>query len=480
MKSILGIGVFGVFLALCGCRTTQDVLRDYNGEFQRGVYQRGAKETAELAEGGGGDELLWHLLSGSAYRLSGNPEQAFRHMEAADHCYGANDTKGVFSRGASSSWAMMVNDTVFAYDGGGVDRVFTCLYKAIDFLDQGNPSQARVDLNRAGQYQRNWLFDRRKEIEDARKRFDSDAQRYAKSQSTASSTASGSSAIVSSALSDASLRNQFIQHCGFDPMTDGDVEAIASTKGYMNPYALHVEGVFRWLNGDSDRNELRDAASCLPRSAMAKRDASERRASKVPRDQVWVYIEDGLCPERGEWRCDLPLYFIPGARDYLPYVAMAFPTLQTRAVASDYWRVEDKAPELICDVDSLVRTEYDIYMKGAVTREITRTVIRAGMEIALGILAEKHRKQNDYWAYKLGQVAVAVWAASCTRADTRSWVSLPKRVFAVRIDRPESGRMVVRAAGETVTIELPRGNSMVFLRKPGPTASTIVKKYTAR
>ena len=480
MKRILGIGVVGVLFALCGCRTTEEILRDYNSEFQRGIYQRGASETSELAASGGGDELLWHLLAGSAYRLSGEHEQAFRHMEAADHCYGANDTKGVFSRGASSSWAMMVNDTVFAYDGGGVDRVFTCLYKAIDFLDQNNPSQARIDLNRAGQYQRNWLFDRRKEIEAARKRFDSDAQRYANSQRTTSSTASGSNAIVSSALSDATLRNQFIKNCGFDPTCDGDVEAIASTKGYMNPYELHVEGVFRWLNGDSDRNELRDAASCLPRSSMAKRDASERRANKFPRDQVWVYIEDGLCPERREWRCDLPLFLIPGARDYLPYVAMAFPTLQKRSVASDYWRVEDKTPEIICDVDSLVRTEYDIYMKGAVTREISRTVIRAGMEIALGILAEKHKSQNDYWAYKLGQVAVAVWAASCTRADTRSWVSLPKRVFAARIDRPESGLVTVRAAGETVTISLPRGNSMVFLRKPGSTSPTIVKKYTAK
>lgn len=480
MNRVFGICAFALLVALCGCRTTEEVLRDYNGEFRRGVYLRGANETAELADGGGGDELLWHLLAGSAYRLVGDAEQAYRQMEAADHCYGANDTKGVFSRGVSSSWAMMVNDTVFAYDGGGVDRVFTCLYKAIDFLDRGDASQARVDLNRAGQYQRNWLYDRRKEIADAKQRFDSDAQKYANSQRARSSTASGSSSIVSSALSDASLRNQFITNCGFDPMTDGDVEAIASTKSYMNIYALHVEGIFRWLNDDSDRNELRDAASYLPSSAMARRDAAERRARKFPRDQVWVYIEDGMCPERHEWRCDLPLFIIPGARDYLPYVAMAFPTLQTRSAASDYWRVENRTPEMICDVDALVRTEYDIYMKGAVTREITRTVIRAGMEIALGILAEQHKHQDDYWAYKLGQIAVAVWAATCTKADTRSWVALPKRVFATRIDRPESGRLTVSASGETVTIDLPPGNSMVFLRKPGPMAPTVVKKYTAR
>lgn len=482
MKRNLGVVITLSLLALCGCRTTEEVMRDYNSEFSRGEYRRGANETAELAAEGGNDALLWHLLAGSAYRLAGDDarEAAFRELEAADLAFGDNDMKGVFARGASSSWAMMVNDTVFDYDGGGLERIFSCLYKAIDFLDRGQPSQARIDLNRAGQYQERWLYDRRKEIEEARKRFDDDARSYVNSQRTKGTSSSSNSALVNSAISDGALRNQFIEHCGFDPMQDGDVEKIASAKAYINPYAMHVEGVFRWLNGDSDRNELRDAAKYLPRSPMAKRDAAERRGGRRPRDQVWVYIEDGLCPERHEWRYNLPLFFVPGARDYLPYMSMAFPTLHPRDVASDYWRVDGQTPETICDVDALVKTEYDIYMKGAVTREITRTVIRAGMEIALGILAEQHKKQDDYWAYKLGQIAVAVWAASCTKADTRSWISLPKRVMAIRISRPPSGVVTISASQETINVELPPGNSMVFLRKPGRFAPTVVKKFTTK
>lgn len=478
LRTTLRIAALGLLSALVGCRTTEEVLRDYNAEFPSGIYERGAAETAELAEGGGGDELLWHLMAGAAFRLAGDGTAAFRQLEAADRCFGANDSKGVFSRGASSSWAMMVNDTVFPYDGGGVDRVFACLYKAIDFLDAGNAADARVDLNRAGQYQRNWLFDRKKEIAAAQKRFDADAQRYMNSQRVSYRGAGQTQA--GTILRDADMRRKFVKACGFDPGADGDIAVIASSKAYINPYAMHVEGVFRWLAGDSDRGELRDASSYLPRSSMARRDAAERRAGKAPRGQVWVYIEDGMCPVRGEWRCDLPLWYIPGAREYLPYVAMAFPTLVSRAAASDYWRVEGVAPELVCDVDALVKTEYDLYMKGAVTREITRTIIRAGMEIALGVLAEQHRKQDDYWSYKLAQVGVAVWAAACTKADTRSWPSLPKRVFAARIDRPASGRLTIRAAAETISVDLPPGNSLVFLRKPGPFAKTTVKKYTTR
>lgn len=469
---------------LAGCRTTEEVLRDYDAEFTRGVYSRGACETAELAQDCDGDELLWHLLAGSAYRLDGDAQAAFREMEAADRGYGFNDTKGVFSRGATTTWAMMVNDTVFAYDGGGVDRVFTCLYKAIDFLAAGDTANARVDLNRAGQYQRNWLDDRKKEIAAAQKRFDADAESYIRSQRASGQGVRGSSQQAASVLKDDSLRSQFIQNCGFDPASDADFNTLASTKAFVNAYAMHVEGVFRWLNGDSDRGELRDAAAYLPRAQMARRDAAERRAGRFPRDQVWVYIEDGMCPVRGEWRTDLPLWTIPGAGDYLPYVGMAFPTLVKRQAACDHWRVEDNMPEQVCDVDALVKTEYDIYMKGAVTREITRTIIRAGMEVALGILADEcarshdKNKQNQFWIYKIAQIGVAVWAKACTKADTRSWLALPKRVLAVRIDRPASGRITIRANSETVCVELPPGNSMVFIRKPGAFAPSVVKKHT--
>lgn len=465
---------------MSGCRTTDEVMRDFNADFSAGTYRRGADETASRAESGGADRLLWHQLAASGYRLCGVPDEALRHLDAAEQCYAANDTRGVFASGTATATAMMVNDTLFDYDGGGVDRVFTCLYKAIDFLDAGNADLARVELNRAGQYQQNWLYDRRREIADAKKRFDSDANDYMRSQKVGSSNAGERASQVGSALADRTLRDKFIENCGFDPATGGDVEAIASSGAYMNAYALHVIGLFRWLTRSSDRNELRDAAAMRLSPGVVKRDAAECRDGATPRDQVWVFIEDGLCPARSEWRCDLPLFVIPGARDYLPYVAMAFPTLQNRGAGANWWYVEGEQPELLCDVDALVKTEYDIYMKGAVTREITRTVIRAGMEIALGILAEEHKKQNDYWAYKLGQVGVAVWAAACTKADLRSWTALPKRVLVARIARPESGVVGIRADGESFSFDVPPGNSMVFLRKPGPNAPTVVKKYTCR
>lgn len=461
--------------AFAGCRTADDVMRDYDAGFAAGAYSAGAAETDSLAAKGGDDALLWHQLAGAAMRLDGDDDGARRNLDAAEHCYAANDTRGIFSRAASASFAMMTNDAMFPYDGDGVDRVFTCLYKAIDFLAAGAEDKARVELNRAMQYQKNWLYDRRKDIEAARKRFAADSERYIRSQKASIAGARERARLAAAPLADAQFCRYVAANCAFDPSRDGDLEKLAGAKAYLNPYALHLTGLFRWLAGDSDRNELRDAAALARRSRTAQRDAAGRKARETPRDQVWVYIEDGLCPRRREWRFSLPLYYIPGAARYLPYVGMALPTLEYRAAGAADWRVAGAPTELLADIDAMVKAEYDIYMKEALAREISRTVIRACMEIALGILAERHKNQDDFWAYKAAQIGVAIWAAACTKADLRSWTALPKRVLVARVARPADGRLDISCGRHALTVALPPGNSIVFIRKSGPDAEPVAK-----
>ena len=74
-------------------------------------------------------------------------------FDAAEDAMHENDTTSLFAKGGEGALAMMTNDRVFAYDGGGQDRIFTCLYKAIDYMTSGNNDAARTELNRAGQHQ---------------------------------------------------------------------------------------------------------------------------------------------------------------------------------------------------------------------------------------------------------------------------------------------------------------------------------------
>ena len=468
-----------VALGVAGCRTTKEVLDDYEANLVAGNYAALPGEAAELAAEGDDSSLLWNLLAGGGFYLTDDKAQARTHFDAAEDAMQRNDATSVFARGAEGGLAMMTNDRAFAYDGGGQDRVFTCLYKAIDFMCAGQVGPARTELNRALQHQENWIWERRKDVEAAGKKMAADADAYM-AQKRDAQVSGDRAQQTANVLADASFAAQVRAQCGFDPARSGNLETLAASD-YLNAYAQHVCGVFRWLDGDGGLGALKTAVACAPGSPAA-RDAAEAAQGAKPANQVWIWVEDGLCPVREEWRVDLPLALLPYAGRYVLYAGMALPYLRPRAAAAASWRVEaggavtPLAP--LADVDHLVKTEYDVYMRGALTREITRTVVKTGVQIALGVAADNTKDDNHRLALRLSQLGVATWAMSTTAADLRSWTTLPKSVRCVRIDRPADGRIDVLADNQRIQLTVPPGNSMVFLRKPGAAALPVAKQVT--
>ncbi len=462
-----------------GCRTTKDVLNDYEVALSTGDYARPVQETSELAAEKDGSRLLWQLLAGGALYMSDERDRAVAMFDAAEDAMQANDATSVFARGGEGALAMMTNDRAFDYDGGGQDRIFTCLYKAIDYMASGRRDAARTELNRAGQHQENWLWERRKDIDAAARKMEADANAYAKKQQ--SSVQGDRSQQVSTVLGDASFQAQIREKCAFDPATSGNLDVLAP-KDYTNVYVEHVTGIFRWLSGDGARNHLKDVAALCPANAVVARDFADVERGGRPANQVWIYVEDGLCPCREEWRLDLPLGLLPFVGRYVIYAGMALPYLRERAHGAINWSVAAGGQNVpmapLADVDALVKTEYDVYMRGALTREITRTIVKIGAQVALGVTAENVSDRNTYLALKASQFGVAAWASTTTAADLRSWTALPKTVKVARVDRPSGGRLEVVADGQRIQIDVPPGNTMVFLRKPGPSAYPVVKMAT--
>lgn len=468
----------GLLACTVGCRTTKDVLDDYERNLAAGAYTDLPGEAAELAAKGDDSSLLWHLLAGGGFYLADAKADALRHFDAAEDAMQKNDATSVFAQGATGGLAMMTNDRAFPYDGGGQDRIFACLYKAIDYMCAGNVGAARTELNRAAQHQENWIWERRKDVEAAAARMDKDADAYAAKQEV---KAEGDRAQqTASVLADASFAAQIREKCAFDPAQSGNLATLTAAD-YMNAYVQHVCGVFRWLDGDGGRSFLKDAATLAPASAAA-RDFTEADAGAKPKNQVWIWVEDGLCPAREEWRIDLPLLLLPYAGRYVLYAGMALPYLRPRDVGAESWQVQAGGVATpfaeSANMDKLLKTEYDVYMRGALTREITRTVVKTGAQIALGVAADNSGDWRHQTALRVAQAGVAAWAASTTAADLRSWTALPKTVKCVRIDRPADGRLDVLADNQRIQLAVPEGNTMVFLRKPSPQALPVVKQVT--
>ncbi len=458
-----------------GCRTVDDVITDYRAGIAAGNYAACAKEPAELAAEEGGDRLMWRLMSATAYDLAGETDKAIADFDFAEDIMIENDKSSVFSRGVDTANAMMLSDKYFPYDGGGQDRIFTCMYKAVAYGTKGDFTAARTELNRASQHQENWLWERRKNLAAAEERLQKDSKSYSK-ENGGEDNEGQSNVAIQNAVKDGSFRQTVKEAFGVDIFSSSTLDDLKPAD-YQNPYLSHVCGIFRWLDGDGDgRGYLRDANRLRPGNSVVKSDLESCGAGKKPSGQVWIYAEDGLGPRREKWRIDLPLGLIPYAGKYVVYAGLALPRLLEMPAAANSWNAGGVAMEELASVESLMKVEYDVYMRGAIRREITRTIVDVGIQAALGIAAEHANDNRAKYALIASQYAVAGYSAIRRGADTREWASLPKRVFVARVARPADGVVKITADGQNVAeVVLPEGNAMVFVRKPGPLAAASVK-----
>ena len=467
-----------------GCRTNKDILNDYERAMVAGDYASPVAEIEEKADGGGVDELMWRLHAGGSRYLLNDFQSATEQFDKAEDVFLANDKTSVFRQGADGAFAMLSNDRAFPYSGGGEDRIFTCFYKAVDYARNGQPDAARTELNRAAQHQDNWLWERKKEIAEAAERLKEDSDAYAKEKGGSASAGGADSAksdkAVNDAFANAAFSAQVREKCGFDSSADGNVETLAR-KDWLNRYVQHATGVFRLVAGDGDAEVFfRELAEIDPGNVLLKSDLALARVGRRPQNCVWVFVEDGLGPVREEWRLDLPLVLIPYLNRFILYAGMALPYFRYRNAACGSYAIVAGGQTYplveMQDVDRLMKTEFDVYFRGALTREITRTVVKAGVQVALGVVAENCRDNYTRIALKASQVAAAAWAASVTQADLRCWTGLPKKVYAMRVNRPADGRIVISGDGAPVAeVMLPEGNSLVFVRKPSAQAPAVVK-----
>ena len=100
--------------------------------------------------------------------------------------------------------------------------------------------------------------------------------------------------------------------------------------------------------------------------------------------------------------------------------------------------------------------------------------------VAMGSVNDTIEETIDYLmaqGRKVGVVKVRLYRPFSAKALIEA---LPKTVKMARVDRPADGRIVVMADDQRIEINVPHGNSMVFIRKPGAAAAPVVKMVAFR
>lgn len=433
MRALRGGLVAATALAALGCQS--DLRRSVaaiDAAYAAGDFEAASRTAEECANRNGDDaqdRLLWWLEAGRARQAAGSAEASAAWYErAVDEVRPYLDSKAE----ATVTEALVttaVNQTLRTYRATPPERIMLCTLQAANFLARGDPARARVELNRAADFQQDAVARHAAEVNAAQEQVNKEW------------SSKGWSASISS---DAVGRVR--QEQARDAATLGKAS-------FANPFASYLRAAFLIVAGtdagdlQNARADLRAVQEMMPGLACAAADIEliDAGAPAAGRAVTWVFLLTGMAPDYREFRLDIP---IPVGN--VNYVSAAFPILRRRADFVPAFAAAGEGgarSETIADIDAMVEADFDSRLPLIVTQEIVSSAGKAAATWA----ASQAAYAQDNTTGILVQIAGIAYQAASTAADLRCWSTMPKQVALLRLPTPADGQLsLVTAEGAPV------------------------------
>ncbi|WP_417502005.1 COG3014 family protein [Marinobacter sp.] len=455
---------FAWVLFASGCSTAQhrNQVASFNAAYAAGNYDAALKAVSFDVDEGEPVDSRSHLLEllhqGEMYRLTGRYEKSAEAYDLAEEGMKYLDTEGFLHQALEGFVAVMVNDSQRDYQALMAEAILVNTYKGLAFLAAGNNDYARIEFNRADERTRRAVDFFQKEIAEQQAALKNEAR------------AGGSNAsMVRNNLNNQGFQAAVANHYG--RASDWSVYS-----DFTVPSSTYLHGLYFLANatggGDYERaaTSLRRVARMSPASPVLQADAAlatdlasgMQSLAQLP-PQVWVVYESGLGPVLRESRLDVPLVLTYGNQQVPSYFGIALPVYTDRsAVPGSIGALSASGQivrtERISDMDKVVRTEMKERFSGILTRAVTSAISKA-------ILQKEAAEQFG----PVGQLVAAALTVATTQADLRSWQTLPDHWQAARIERPESGNLLLldhqgEALGNLTIPQQPF--TLVYVKRP--------------
>ena len=413
-----------------------------------GEYAQAASAAAAAVEANGSAEIsrvIYLLEAGRTAQIAGNAAASAGYYETAYELVRPYlDTKAE-ARVTEALATTLVNQTLAEYRGTVAERVMLSTLQAINRLALGQYEDARIELNRARDWQQDAVEKASKEIAQSEKRLSRKAK--------------------SAGLPDKKL--------GVPPELEraysglGDLEAYAD---WRNPFTSWLRGIYLIANATDDgdvgnaRFDLRQVVAMNPDARPLVDPDLESIESLRFEPTTWVVFMSGLAPRLEEFRLDIP---IPVGD--VNYVAAAFPVLKPMDGASKSLKISSGDREVdgirLADIDAMVAADYEKRLPVIVMQEIISAAIKTASTWAASQAA------GDSGG--LVNLAGIIYQAVTTSADLRTWRTLPRYIYAARMPTPSSGSIEVRTSGDRLlgtAKVVPEGSNLVVVVLPGVAA----------
>jgi uncharacterized protein len=392
-RQLLALLVLLAVFVLPGCATYSVGIAKVEQETGNRNLAEALKSLDELKLSGA-DQMLYHLNKGTLLRFQGDYAASNQQFESAKRLMAKLGAISVKEQTGS----VVVNDTLKAYEGIGIEQLLVHAFVELNYLQSGNIEDAAVEARQ---------FDIQQRLIAAR---DPDAKYL-------------SGAFVRY------LNGMVYQEAG--ERDSARIDFRKAVDGYTEQKSITKFGVPAALKADLERLENphpHSQGKPLPKTAGEAKQAS----STVDEGEVVFILHDGLGPTLAE---NIISIANPDPQHGAAIMSVAVPRFVQRQVPVARFELSEgpqsAKSELVEDVNALARKSLEDRLPAITARAVARMVLKNAM-------AKKVKKQNgDAGGGALLMSIVAdVGAIVSERADTRSWSLLPGNILMARLSLP--------------------------------------------
>lgn len=414
----------GIALVLAACANPPS-RKNFDYELSQGnleLAQKIALDEGVTSDTDSATELLWSLEAGALLRMTNQIERSTKVLDGSELLIKDNETQNLAASGFSQAASMVINDNIMDYSPRVYDRVMVNTYKALNFWQNGNFNDARVEWNRVDDRQRRAAEYFSKEI---------NAQKDAVKSNNLGKTYSQSM--------------ETLENSGID------VSKWTPYDGYINPASLYLHGLYFMINNESaaDINKAKESlkrAYALTRSKQIRADLNQANRGRNVAPGVWVIFENGTAAKKVERRIDLPLILLTNR---VAYTGIALPTLESGSPAFPYLSVNGgNRTESFANMDKIIQGEFKTEFTGILIKELARAVLKTAAQATM--------MNSDNQTVKILGAITGLAQAVTTQADIRSWHTLPYDFQVTYVKWPKSGQVTISpSGGAAITVDLP-------------------------
>lgn len=438
----------GLFIMLgTGCTTYEQQSKVLRKHWGQGAVLPASTEAGKYAKSSekGKDAVVWRLEQATALRAAGQFKESNDAFTQAEEKIDDYEQKAKVSVSREAA-ALLSNQANLPYVGRDYDKVMLNTYKALNFLQLGEPDKARVELTRAHQRQQDTVENNKRRIE----KTEEEAEKLKESKDKQGKPIKGADKgkeMADKAKDDERFKQQMSTNYTH-------LDGLKAYADYVNPFTVYLDGLL-FMTGGTGGSDLERARKSFERmvgfngeNKFTKQDleAVEQsvRGEGMP-PTTYVIFETGRAPIRGQIPIYIPLFLV-GVRN-VPYVDAAFPTLKFQEGHSSGLSVTaggtTETTVLLSSMDTVVGQAFKDELPTIITKTLISTAVKATAQFGVN----KAMENEDAMARLFIKILLAVVQASVNIADTRTWTTLPKEFQYCRIPTPADRKIELSAVG---------------------------------